>query len=140
MIFNASGGSPNAITKDKVVNNFTTTEEGYVADARALKVLVDEYLTLKELSITGVSDYVNPVEDFRFFKIGNSVKASGFLSISNEIPTWKIFVNADTGLSTTLNGAAVEAFGSKAYVIQATGSGIATCSTKIPSGMYFLIF
>ena len=49
MIFNASGGSPNAITKDKVVNNFTTTEEGYVADARALKALNDSKLSMELL-------------------------------------------------------------------------------------------
>ena len=49
MIFNASGGSPNAITKDKVVNNFTTTEEGFVADARALKLLNDSKLSMELL-------------------------------------------------------------------------------------------
>lgn len=37
------GGHPveNFVKKDDVVNNFTTTEEGFVADARALKVLND---------------------------------------------------------------------------------------------------
>ena len=31
----------NSISKDNIINNFTTTEEGFVADARALKVLND---------------------------------------------------------------------------------------------------
>lgn len=47
MIFNVvGGGSPDAITKDKIVNNFTTTEEGFVADARALKVLNESKLDI----------------------------------------------------------------------------------------------
>lgn len=34
----------NSISKDNIINNFTTTEEGFVADARALKVLNDRTL------------------------------------------------------------------------------------------------
>lgn len=37
------------VDKDNVVNNFTTTAAGYVADARALKVLNDEKLSMELL-------------------------------------------------------------------------------------------
>lgn len=37
------------LPKSKIVNNFTTTEEGYVADARALKVLNDSKLSMELL-------------------------------------------------------------------------------------------
>ena len=39
----------NKVDKANVVNNFTTTEEGYVADARALKVLNDSKLSMEPL-------------------------------------------------------------------------------------------
>ena len=37
------------LSTDKIVNNFTTTEEGFVADARALKVLNDSKLSMELL-------------------------------------------------------------------------------------------
>lgn len=43
------GGLP----KSKIVNNFTTTEEGYVADARALKTLNDSKLSMELLWTNG---------------------------------------------------------------------------------------
>ena len=39
----------NKVDKTNVVNNFTTTEEGYVADARALKILNDSKLSSRLL-------------------------------------------------------------------------------------------
>jgi hypothetical protein len=38
-----------AVSESNVVNNFTTTEEGFVADARALKVLNDTKLSMELL-------------------------------------------------------------------------------------------
>lgn len=40
------------LTADKVVNNFTTTREGFVADARALKDLNDEMSTIETITLT----------------------------------------------------------------------------------------
>ena len=55
-----SGGTSNVqdelqkkVEKANVVNNFTTTQEGYVADARALKTIADNY-SLK----TDLTDYI----------------------------------------------------------------------------------
>lgn len=39
----------NKVDKSRVVNNFTTTEEGFVADAMALKVLNDSKTSIKPL-------------------------------------------------------------------------------------------
>lgn len=39
----------NSISKDNIINNFTTTEEGFVADARALKTLNDTKMSMKLL-------------------------------------------------------------------------------------------
>lgn len=133
-------GLKDAVSKSQVVNNFTTTEEGFVADARALKALVDEYLTLKKITFTIDANYVEGLGNFSFYKLGNSVKASSYLTIVNEIPVWTRFVNANTGLPSSVNGVAVEAFGTKAYTVQATNRGITTCGTKIPAGLYFFIF
>lgn len=36
-----------AVAKERVVNNFTTTEEGFVADARALKILQDSKTSIR---------------------------------------------------------------------------------------------
>jgi hypothetical protein len=41
------------VDKSKVVNEFDTTEEGYVADARALKVLNDSKLSMELLWANG---------------------------------------------------------------------------------------
>lgn len=65
------GGNPASsyVQHDQVVNDFTTTEEGYVADARALKVLNDK--------ITYVDYGVDAGEDnnlnIDFTKYGNGV-------------------------------------------------------------------
>ena len=53
-----SGGTSNVqyelqkkVEKTDVVNNFTTTQEGYVADARALKTIADNYVTETKLKL-----------------------------------------------------------------------------------------
>jgi hypothetical protein len=52
------------IEKNKVINNFTTTEEGFVADARALKSLYEEIDKL-QLTLNGRDlDNANTLEGF----------------------------------------------------------------------------
>lgn len=46
MIFNVSGGG---VPSSRIVNNFDTTEAGFIADARALKTLNDRKLELELL-------------------------------------------------------------------------------------------
>jgi hypothetical protein len=54
------GGHPmeNFVKKDDVVNNFTTTEEGFVADARALKVLNDSIAYTPTTHDSGESNFI----------------------------------------------------------------------------------
>lgn len=81
MIFNVvGGGSPDAITKDKIVNNFTTTEEGFVADARTVKLLNDEIkgnTTPIELSDLTPNEKIS-ISSWSYSKVG---KLCGFYAI-----------------------------------------------------------
>ena len=49
----------NSISKDNIINNFTTTEEGFVADARALKALNDNLLSLFQVKNGGMINDFN---------------------------------------------------------------------------------
>ena len=91
------------LSTDKIVNNFTTTEEGFVADARALKVLNDSKLSLellwendsptsefaqKEISVPGLSNYkMIAIETARgtFFRDNNV----GYLYMSGAV-LWSV--------------------------------------------------
>lgn len=74
MIFNMPGYLPDAVTKDMVVNNFTTTEEGFVADARALKVLNDNAQPVLRFwgKIDGVDVSIRIVGKICFLKLSSS--------------------------------------------------------------------
>lgn len=55
------------IKKTEVVNNFTTMEEGFVADARAVKVLNDEVSKRLRVISKATSDVPNLVLSMRLF-------------------------------------------------------------------------
>lgn len=68
-----------AVLKSNVVNNFTTTEEGYVADARIAKALYD-FLKPKILATDAVYDGT-----YTFEKSGNVVVCYGYLNVNNTV-------------------------------------------------------
>lgn len=77
----------NKVDKANVVNNFTTTEEGFVADARALKVLNDTFGVVQ--STTYTSEYLNtPIE---FYKVGKVVFMHCKGNSTKKIPAWAIW-------------------------------------------------
>ena len=75
------------VDKSSVVNNFTTTEEGFVADARALKVLNDTFGVVQ--STTYTSEYLDtPIE---FYKVGKIVFMHCKGTSTKKIPAWAIW-------------------------------------------------
>lgn len=84
MIFNMPGYLPDAVTKDMVVNNFTTTEEGFVADARALKVLND-MLTPQNVNVTMLDcAKLGDGDAMHAYRIGNIITVSAAFKFVTE--------------------------------------------------------
>lgn len=75
------------ISKDNVVNNFVTTEDGFVADARGLKTLkdgldvVNNNLNTNKALITPLNGWTNNAVSFYAQKIGNRVFLGGMLNV-----------------------------------------------------------
>lgn len=76
-------GADQYLTVDKVVNNFTTTEASFVADARALKVLNDA-LTPVQISVTANSNYVTEAS-IQAYKIGKILSLQGYIFLKNYV-------------------------------------------------------
>ena len=86
----------NKVDKDNVVNNFTTTEEGFVADARALKTLKD-MISENKLSMDLLWQNASPQSTF------NKVTTLTIASLS-EYDAIMIIANFNTSLKQWLPG------------------------------------
>lgn len=83
-----SGGSSNTqaelekkVEKTNIVNNFVTTQAGYVADARALKSIADNYSSKTDLQ--NLTNRVTVLEDAAVYHLDENVDISSYDSSSN---------------------------------------------------------
>lgn len=79
--------SQQKVDKANVVNNFTTTEEGFVADARALKVLNDTFGIVQSTRYT--TEYLDAA--IEFYKVGKIVYMHCKGNATKEIAAWVIW-------------------------------------------------
>lgn len=96
-----SGGTSNVqdelqkkVEKTDVVNNFTTTQEGYVADARALKTIADNY-SLK----TDLTDIINSTVK----RTHGIIRIPNNADINNYLTEGEYFVDGNTPAQTMTN-------------------------------------
>ena len=80
------------VNKTQVVNNCLTTEEGYIADARQLKVLYD-MCKLQECSITwanGVESFIDTatsINDIKCYRAGKVIIAHIAIKLIAQVPS-----------------------------------------------------
>ena len=150
----------NKVDKANVVNNFTTTEEGYVADARALKVLNDSKLSMEPLwenasptssfaaqsidlnlasfslvrvvYISGISyPYVKYMYDFH---LGETAILSGINSVVGEEPANSYFLSRKVTVNS--DGVLLESGYSRKVNVTSPNTAILNNSSIIPILIY----
>lgn len=95
------------VDKTSVVNNFTTTEEGFVADARALKTLNDNKLSMELLwenasptSAFGAQQIsINGIGDRNAYPLVLVITKNGSVFFDNAVDNWKIAFFAEVQTS-----------------------------------------
>ena len=132
-------GDARYLQKGQVANNFTTTEPGFVADARLVREIMVQYLTPRVVSVSADSGYVT-TNELSLTAIGKLLLPANFIVVTKTVPKWTPFITLGENIEASYNGVAIHAFNGTTYPIVANRDKIENGSMELESGTYFIVF